>query len=199
MHRRWGTGHVFQFLTFKLLDLQADPEALMSQPNPFATVAEAHLAALTTRRDAELRFSEKVRLVRRLYEGGLSGDNIRTLFNVIDYLIRLAPDSVGRFRAVHHQIEEERNVRVLTQSEELALEEGRVEGREEGRDEGRIETLLALVEARFGTLPESLEARLHGISADGLRGLVRTAVSARDLPAFLKELDRMQSKSEHSG
>ena len=176
-HRRWGCRHDFQFLSFKLLDLAANPELLRSHPNVFATIAEAHLTALVTRQNAELRLVEKVRLVRRLYERGLSEENIRKLFNVIDFLIDLPRETARTFREIHHQIEEERNVRRLTQSEELA------------KDEARVEMLLVVLKERFGSVPTDLEERLQSMDGDQLTLLVRAALSAKHLSDFIEHVE----------
>lgn len=186
--RRWGCGHAFRFLTFKLLDLQHATDRLQSHPNFFATVAEAHLTALTTRKDAELRLAEKVRLVRRLYERGLSGDNIRKLFEVIDFLIRLAPDSARRFRRAHHQIEEEVHVRVLTQSEELAMEEG--------REEGRFAALVEFLEIKFGEVNAELTQRLANLDPSRKLEVRRAAFSSESWQAFLDAVVKAESGSD---
>ena len=77
-------------------------------------------------------------------------------------------------------------MRVLTQSEELAMEEGE----EKGLAKGRRETLVALLEARFGTVPSDLDERLRSMAGDRLRALVRAALSAKELSEFLAEVDR---------
>jgi hypothetical protein len=176
VHRRWGSGLVFRFLTFKLLDLTANADALQTHSNFFATVAEAHLAAITTRKDPNLLFAEKVRLVRRLYERGLSSDNIRRLFDVIDYLIRLNPESSRQFRIAHNEIEKEMPMRVLTQSEELAAEEALAAG------------IASILEARFGSVQEELVERLKVTDLKDLRDLTRTAAVTESLAAFAAAL-----------
>jgi predicted transposase YdaD len=44
-------------------------------------------------------------------------------------------------------------------------EEGREEGREQGRDEGKRETLLRLLTAKFGPLPDAVVQRVSAIQS----------------------------------
>ena len=138
--------------------------------------------------------------MRRLYEGGISSDNMRGLFSVIDFLIRLPPESARRFRVAHHQIEEELNVKVLTQSEELAMAEGREEGREEGLEEGltegRIEGIVRILKVRFRSVPDSLPERLRLFSAATLRALGDAAENTDRLETFLSSVDAVEPDSE---
>ena len=56
----------------KLLDYAADVPALETNPNPFAAVVLAHLKTRETRQDPDARCLWKVRLIKGLYERGLS-------------------------------------------------------------------------------------------------------------------------------
>jgi hypothetical protein len=76
----WGCTSSFTFLPSKLLDWTGRAAALEADANPFAKVVLAHLAALQTRRDAPARQAWKFRLVRGLYEGGFSPEDVRKLF-----------------------------------------------------------------------------------------------------------------------
>jgi predicted transposase YdaD len=76
-------------------------------------------------------------------------------------------------------------------------QEGRVEGRVEGRQEGlyegevlsRRQTLLEVLEVRFGSIPEGLGEMLAAVSdLDRLKALHRTALTSPDLEAFASGL-----------
>jgi hypothetical protein len=81
----WGCTVDFRFPVVKLLDYGAEVAALEANPNPFAAVVLAHLKTQETRQDAAARHVWKVRLVKGLYERGLSKEDIRQLFRLIDF------------------------------------------------------------------------------------------------------------------
>lgn len=81
---------------------------------------------------------------------------------------------------------------IYQQGEQKGRTEGRSEGRAEGRSEGRAEgareallsTLLELVQARFGPVPEELQNRAASATIEELRAAIRRSASATD-PAGL--------------
>ena len=73
---------------------------------------------------------------------------------------------------------------------QVGHEVGRQEGREEGREEelrvgvmeGKRQTLLALMDRKFGALPETVAARVRSVeSADELDGLLDLILTAENL------------------
>src|SRR5687767_2734603 len=79
---RWGCDTGIRFAPVKLLDYAARWEVLEADPNPFATVVLAHLKTLETRGDEAGRHDWKMRLVRGLYDRGLTPDDVRQLFRL---------------------------------------------------------------------------------------------------------------------
>src|SRR5262249_1923688 len=73
----------------KLRDYAPHAEALEANPTPFATVVLAHLKTMETRRAPADRQAWKVRLVKGLYERGLSPDVVRGLYNFIEWIMEL--------------------------------------------------------------------------------------------------------------
>jgi predicted transposase YdaD len=72
---------------------------------------------------------------------------------------------------------------------QLWLNEGREEGREEGLENGQRRSLLTVLEAQFGEIPDDLVQQVAGITdIDQLDLLVRSAVTDRSLKAFLKRI-----------
>ena len=64
-------------------------------------------------------------------------------------------------------------------------------GKREGKLEGRLESILMLLSDR-GNIPESLKARLAGISDEAvLRDLVRRAAAVSGIEEFERELDAL--------
>jgi hypothetical protein len=62
----WGCRVGIHFLVAKLLDYRERTAELERDPNPFAAVVLAHLAALETGDEPERRWDAKVRLIKSL-------------------------------------------------------------------------------------------------------------------------------------
>jgi hypothetical protein len=169
----WGCSLDFRFPVVKLLDYAAHVPALEANPNPFAAIVLSHLKTLETRQDPEARRVWKARLVKCLYERGLSKEEIRQLFRPIDWMMDLPEELEERFWQEFHQYEEEKLMPYITSVERLAIKKELLTGLE-----------LAL-ELKFGTeglqfLPEL--RTVHDI--DVLRAIqqaIRTATSLDDL------------------
>ena len=81
----------------------------------------------------------------------------------------------------------------ITSIERIGREQGQREGRQQGRQEGREsalqESILDLLEARFGTVPYAIREHLLGVHhEDELKRLHRQAALAPDLDGFQKQL-----------
>lgn len=81
------------------------------------------------------------------------------------------------------------------------LEKGRAAGREEGREEGRTEgalltarqSVLDVVEARFGERPDSIARAVESVDdVETLKRILRRAVTVRSVDDFRGELDRIR-------
>jgi hypothetical protein len=155
----WGCRLDFQFPVVKLLDFAGREAVLEASDNPFALVTRAHLATLQTRHDAASRHQRKVRLIRELYERGMSRDDVLQLFRLIDWMMDLPKALEQLFKQEAEQIEQEKLMPYVTSVERLAKEEGRIEG----QAEGRAMMLIRSLERRLKTaVPEALAARIRG-------------------------------------
>jgi hypothetical protein len=85
----WGFRVRMDFPTVKLLDLVRTEQDLETNPNPFAALTLAHVRNLETKHDPEQRRVWKFRLVKSLYQRGLSADAVRKLFRCIDWMMDL--------------------------------------------------------------------------------------------------------------
>jgi hypothetical protein len=133
---RWGCETRIRFPVVKLLEYRAREAALEADPNPFAAVVLAHLKTQETRPDAEARRGWKVRLVKGLYERGLSPEQVRELFRLIDWMMDLPEGLTKLFWQELSQFEEEQRMPYVTSVERMALQKGREEGLREGKLEG---------------------------------------------------------------
>lgn len=129
----------FTFPIVKLLDFSDNIESLEASTNPFAVIILAHLMTMQTAGDAEHRCQWKLRLLRPLYRRGMTAEDVRKLFRVLDWMMQLPEEIELDFRRELEKYEQENQMPYITSIERLAKNEGREEGREEGRVEGRIE------------------------------------------------------------
>jgi len=65
------------------------------------------------------------------------------------------------------------------------LTEGREEGRTEGEAQGVIRSILAILGARFGQLPQDFSESLKALNISALSDLVVKAMSIENLTAFV--------------
>jgi hypothetical protein len=165
---RWGGHAGIRFLVRKLLDYAAHEAALEADANPFATLVLAHLKTLETRRAPADRHAWKLRLVRGLYERGMSAEDVRQLFRFIDWMMDLPPALEDQFEDELHRYQEEKQMPYITSIERSAMRKGLLEG---------LETVL---DVRFGEeglklLPELREVRDYEVLQAVLRAAKRAA------------------------
>jgi len=173
-YNMWGCSLDYRFPCVKLLDYQEREAELEQSPNPFAAVVLAQLKVMETRSAPQTRWQWKLRLTKGLYERGLNREQVRQLFRIIDWMLRLPVELEQSFRAEIHRFEEERRMPYVTSIERLARQEGREEGREEGRMHGLQEAISMELEERFGAGGVRLMSRVRKIrSADELRVLAK--------------------------
>lgn len=88
-------------------------------------------------------------------------------------------------------LEKQHGRKLVSPTATWALKKGRSEGRLEGRVEGQREALRTVLEARFGEVPENLEAELP--TGQDLDVLVRRAATVASLEEFLAQLPRRRT------
>ena len=78
-----------KFPIAKLLDYESRWQELESSSNPFAVIVMAHLKTKATTNNLPEREQWKWTLIRGLYEGGLTREQIVKLFKIIDTMMTL--------------------------------------------------------------------------------------------------------------
>jgi hypothetical protein len=186
-------GMSLGYMSLKLIDLEVKLETPRFRGNPVAMVVRAHLAALRTRHDLEARYTQRVALVRRLYEEGFSQKDVVFIHGLIDRLMILPRPLMIRFKQELFTIEKDKNMPYVDTLTRMSLQEGRQKGRKEGLQEGREEGSLAqaresvieALEIRFGEVSKDLRERITAL--DNLRTLKaqhRRAITVPSLDQF---------------
>lgn len=165
---RWGFRASVEFPVAKLLDYAPHDQALEADPNPFATVVLAHLKTLETRRTPADRQAWKVRLVKGLYERGLSAEDVRQLFRFIDWIMEL-PEALDRlFWQEIAEYQEEKHMPFITIAERIGMEKGLLEGLE-------VSLKMKFGEEGLNLMPELREIQNHEVLRTVLRAIESAA------------------------
>jgi hypothetical protein len=117
----WGCSVRMNFRPVKLLDYAGQEEELEADTNLFAKIVLAQLKAIQTRDDPAGRRVSKFRLVRGLFEQGLSPDEVRQLFNLIEMFMELPHDQEAEFQEEIEQYLEDRRMPYVTGIERLGM------------------------------------------------------------------------------
>ena len=174
-------GMSLGYLSVKLIDLEVKLESPRFRGNPVAMVVRAHLAALRTRHDLEARYTQRVALVRRLYEEGFSQKDVVFIHGLIDRLMILPRPLMIRFRQELFTIEKDKNMPYVDTLTRMSLQEGR----EEGSLAQARESVIEALEIRFGEVSNDLRERITAL--DNLRTLkaqLRRAITVPSLEQF---------------
>jgi hypothetical protein len=176
-YSRWGFQTGIQFPTVKLLDYDARLEALEYELNPFATVVLAHLKTLQTRRDETERHAWKIRLIKGLYERGLSATDVRYLFRFIDWMMDLPAGLEDKLWTEVMQLEKEKQMPYIGTPERVERRWGLVEGLTRGIE---VALKLRFHEDGLRLMPEIRE--IHDQQKlEAILDSVETAASPDDL------------------
>ncbi|WP_295880448.1 cytosolic protein [uncultured Thiohalocapsa sp.] len=186
---RWGSRLGLLFPSVKLLDYASAQAELEEEDNPFATVVLAHLAAQATRKDVQARYTRKLKLTRRLYERGMSKQQIIDLYRFIDWIMRLPDDLELSYTNAIFAIEESLRMPYVSFAERLGEARGEARGEALGRVRGAALLLRDQLEQRFGYLPEALVASLEQADSEQLMDWGRRVLGAQTLDDVFGERD----------
>ncbi len=177
---RWGGETGNRFEPVKLLHYAGREVELEADANPFARVVLAHLKALETRRDPAGRHQWKLRLVRGLYEGGFSADDVRELFRLIDWMMELPPALNSLFWQEMNRLEEERHMPYVTSVERIGIAKG--------RKLALIESIEDLLRDKFGKAGLALLPEIKALDdAEKYRTIIR-AIAVANSPEDVRKV-----------
>ena len=169
--------------------------------HPFAIVVMAHLKTKETRDNASERFASKLSIVRGLYEGGYTKEEILQLFRLIDWMMTLPKELSERFDNELITIEEEQRMPYITSIERSGIERGIEQGIKQGIKQGieqesfrsKRESIIELLETRFSEVPLELRAVLNQIEdLEFLKQLFKRSITV----ASVEELQQLIPKDE---
>jgi hypothetical protein len=175
-----------EFPVAKLLDYEQAWEMVEQTTNPFGVIVMAHLKTKATQRNPQNRLQWKLSLVRRLYERGYSRQDIQELFRFIDWIMVLPKELALSFKTEVRSYEEANRMRYVTSIERLAKEEGIVENARE--------SVIAILETRFGEVPSSIVEVINIIEEPSvLKTLLKSAIAIPSTAEFQEVLDNLAS------
>ncbi|MEJ1931797.1 transposase [Nostoc sp. NIES-2111] len=171
-----------EFPIAKLLDYEATWETLEQTTNPFGIIVMAHLKTKATQRNPESRLQWKLSLVRRLFERGYSREDVQELFRFIDWRMVLPRELALSFTTEVRSYEEVQRMRYVTSIERLA------------KEEGIRESVLEVLETRFGEIPASIVEAINRIDQPSLlKTLLKRAIAISSTTEFQQLLDNLTS------
>jgi hypothetical protein len=170
-------GMSLGYMSLKLIDLEVKLETPRFRGNPVAMVVRAHLAALRTRHDLEARYTQRVALVRRLYEEGFSQKDVVFIHGLIDRLMILPRPLMIRFRQELFTIEKDKNMPYVDTLTRMS--------REEGSLAQARESVIEALEIRFGEVSNDLRERITALNnLRTLKAQHRRAITVPSLDQF---------------
>ncbi len=176
-HELWGCRASLTFPVVKLADYNDRWRELEASGNPFALVVMSHLKAQATHGYDLSRLRWKMRLVRRLYQGGWKRRDVLELFRFIDWVLELPAELTGLFEDEFTKLETEKKMRYVTSIERL----GHQRGLEQGFLQGEATLLKRQLKRRFERLPAWVEQRLEEASRDELESWADRVIEAKAL------------------
>ena len=174
---RWGCEVRFTFPIAKVMDWRGREGELERSPNPFAPFLLAHLKTVETDASPADRLTWKLRVVKHLYDRGIGPAEIVRMFRLVDWMMRLPAPQTAQFEADLDQFEKEKQMPVITPTEQRWLEKGEARGLRNG--------IGVALDLRFGAEGLALMPRVQQIAdAAALEQLLRACKTAPNLDAL---------------
>jgi len=191
----------FRFPTAKLLDFVGKEAELETSDNLFALVVLAFLKARQTNDDVNQRRLWKLRLIRGLYDRGLSRKDVQQLFRLIHWFMVLPKEVENEVWRNVQAIEKEKQMPYMTTLEEMWLENGVKKGRADALAEGEsvrhkllAETIEIAVRLKFG--PDVAASVMPELQAASAARLEQTKATIEKI-ASLDELHQLLATTEN--
>ncbi len=182
---RGGCKVGIAFEPVKLIDYAGRETELEASNNPLAKLVLAHLKTLETRGNDMDRLAWKLRLVRNLYERGLSAEeDVRELFHLIDWMMDLPPALDDLFWGDIERLKQEKHMPFI----DIAERKGRERGQREGLREGLLKAILLGFKLKFPGQWEQLYEQIRPTEDLGLLQRTYDAIEGAATPEELRQL-----------
>ena len=185
--KAYGSGVDFRYLCFRVVDY--DRDKLEEYPNPIAMVVSASQEREKAKRKGEM-FNAKRYLMRKLYERGYRRDEIRGLFEFIDWILQLSDEEEDIVWEDVKELEEVKGMPYVTSGERIGMRKGLEQGLQQGfLVEGR-EMVLEVLDERFGEVSFDISNAVNKIEErEMLKSLLRCAIRCASLEEFEQALN----------
>ena len=179
-----------EFPVVKLSDLVKNEAELLRNPNPFAIVVLAQVKAHQTQGALRQRRVWKATLAKLGHERGYSRRLILDLYNFVDWVMVLSPKLEREVEQEIETFEQTKQMKYITNMERRGLERGLEKGRQEGQVRNQQESVLAVLETRFGEVPYPLREVITAMNdLVQLKQWHRSAIKLPSIEAFQTRLN----------
>ena len=190
--RAYGSGVEFRYLAFRLMEY--DRDKVERDENPIGMVVLICQEREVAKRKGEA-FNTKRRLIRSMYERGYGGEEIRGLFEFIDWVLQLDEEEENILWEEIKEIEEVKGMPYITSVERIGREKGLQEGIQQGIQQGLLEDsremVLEALSERFGEVPREIFDAIHKIEdREMLKSLLRQVIRCSSLEEFKGAVER---------
>jgi hypothetical protein len=185
----FGSHMQLRFPSVKLLDYREQAAALEKDTNPFAVVTLTHLKAIETKGKNKVRYNWKRRLFRSLYQRGWKAEQIRHLYDFIDWVVDLPEELDDKLWEEMREYEEEINMPYVNSAERYGIKKGIAKGITKGRREHAVELAVRLASHKLGKLSVEIEVQIKRLSLrklDQLALALFSFTSMDDLAGWLQ-------------
>ena len=196
-----GCGITFRFLICKTIDFDGKLDDPRYRHQQALFIIAAHLGTQQHRENPQQLSAYRLELTVKFHNEGYSLSDNHLLHHLIDWLIPLPDDLKLQFRKQLQQRLPDTAMPHITLFEELALKEGLEKGIQkgllEGRQEGLVEglekgivqtareSILDVLDTRFGQVPSSVRERINALCSEPtLKDLLRRAVRTPSIEEF---------------
>ncbi len=181
----FGTRLQFDFPIVKLLDLEPQLEALIEIGHPFAMVAAAHLAAARTKRRAADRSRWKHYYMKQTLDRHRSLEEAEIVLNFVDWVMTLPSELDMELKAHLNSRLKEANMTYFGGIFGPIRKQAYLEGSQEGQLDGKKESLLELIIAKFGEVPDSIRSRIAAAPLESVSRWTLNVLRAEKLDQIL--------------
>ncbi len=186
---RWGCELSFKFPVVRIADYKHRVGELEASREVFALVVLAQLKAMETKGDNQRRLDWKRRLIFSMYKRGYSRQTITELFRFLDWIMILPEGLDEQLQQEVYDYEERKRMPYVTSFERINIKRGL----EQGFLQGKRESVVRVLQRRFGALSERMMAQISRLSVEQLNALLDDLLdfnSKTDVTVWLKKQRR---------